>query len=191
MSWFSQIAFLAVLFSILYIFIPEGEVKRIAGMLFAVIFMLRIVAPLYSAGKSHLSSWIVSWELCDDITEESDSALIQDILETYEGKCIDRIQTYVHEQSPFRVSNLRMVYNKDPSSDTFGYIQHLYIYVVHEEKTQSGKDSWIQPIEILPSKGESQSQKHPEECKELAELLAGWLEIEESCVDIIEEVSQS
>ncbi len=191
MSWFSQIAVLAVLFSVLYIFIPEGELKRVAGMLFAIVFMLRIAAPLYSLGKSHLSSWILSWELSEDITDKTDSAVIQDILATYEGKCIDRIQTYVDAQSHFRTLNIRMVYNKDPSSDTFGHIQHLYVYVVHEEQTQSGNDSWIKPIEIFPDKGKETLKKHPEECEKLAHMLSDWLEIDRSCVDILEEVGQS
>lgn len=189
-NWILQIAALAVLFSLIYELIPEGEMKRISGMVLAIVFALRILSPVVSASKEQLSAWFLTWNTDIEISQGDDTALIEEILLDYENRCTEELTAYLKKQEGVLDARVEVIINQDRESDTFGSLEHVYVYVsFSQEEEEDRLDSWIEPIEILPGIFEDSRQEgnHEEQCKVLKQTLSEWLQLEESCITVFEE----
>ncbi len=189
MNWLYQLAIAAILLSLFYILLPEGEMKRIAGIVFSVIFLLQTVLPFISLRMEDLSDWLSGWQLKMAVSGEEDPALLQSILADYQGKCEKEIGDFIQEQADVASGRATVVIDSDPQSETFGALQHIYAYVHFQDETVQETDSWIQPIVIAPI-GESSGTSSADvqkQCAEIRAALALWLQVDIACVTIFEE----
>ncbi len=183
MTWLSKIIALCVLFSILYLVLPEGGVKRSAGTVMTIILALQIISPFFSFNFNQVSAWFLSVEE-ETLIDENGSEDLTQIFDTYESKCVEAIKAYVEKADDVKSCDVKVVVNRDPNSKRVGYIEHVYLYVLFGEKENNS--NFIKPIEILPLDRWEDQEKYTKRHNELIQDVSTWLFVDHHCITVFD-----
>ena len=182
MTWIFRLIVLSVMLSMVYMLLPEKGLKSVLGGIMGIILLLNLIQPIgrFINGNSLPRIGDV---ILENIVNQEDN-LHNEIIIQYKEKCVQAIQAYTLDLETVSVCRAEVLIEEDPESDSFGTLQHVYLYVEFGEEKHS--ESWIPPIVILPP-SESSDREKTEKIKDIQSNVASWLQIDLSCVTVFEE----
>ena len=184
MGWLSEIMALCILFSLMYLLLPEGGLKKSVGTMMAIIFSLQILSPVFSFNKDNLANWFLSMK-GEQVLSDGTEGDLKQIFDDYEQKCVKEIQTYVLEQEGISACDVKVVVNRDVNSSKMGFIEHIYLYVSFGEPKDL-TDSWIKPIEIISGNRWEDENNISKKQNELRNCVSTWLSVDLASVTIFD-----
>lgn len=180
MTWFSKIMALCILFSILYLILPDGGTKRTVGTMMTIVLALQVLSPLFSFDFNKMTAWFLSIQE-GELIDQSDSDDLTRIFDTYESKCIEEIQSHIEKENDVKSCDVKVVINRDPDSERVGFIEHIYLYVSYGTKENN---NFIKPIEIFPSDRWEDKNIFAERNSELKKDISSWLSVDNQCITV-------
>ncbi|MBR5280043.1 MAG: stage III sporulation protein AF [Clostridia bacterium] len=184
MAWILRLIFLVVLLSVLYSVLPESRLKSILGGIAGIMLMLSFVQPIGQFVQS--KQWFDLDDLDINATLDNSAESQNQILTQYKHQCLEAIIAYVEGMDSVEDCRGEILVDENWGTDTFGQIQHVYLYVSFGEEKDN--DSWIPPIIIFPQT-ESSKKEHLDQLKAIQSSVSAWLQIDLDCITVFEEAS--
>ena len=183
MTWILRLIFLVVLLSMLYAILPESRLKGIWSIIAGIILLLNLIQPIGRFVQGN--PWMNFGDFFMDGTIDNSADNQNQILLRYKEQCVQTIVAHVTAIDTVADCRGEVLVDENWGTDTFGSIQHVYLYVSLGEKKKN--ESWIPPVVIFPQT-ESNQKEHQEQLKAIQSSVSSWLQIDLNCVTVFEEV---
>ncbi len=200
-EWIISIASIMIFAVMVQMTVPSGTIKKLITLVLGLITIMVVIKPMtkfvepgfliedsYLSGKSFLDK--AELENRGENLEERQAA---QIIEVYRSKVSDRVKGIISLIEEVEFKSVQLILNEDISSEEFGVIKQLFIYVTKKEN--EGKTGSIRIDKIEASSGiertDKDAQKNSAEdelsvalINKIKEKVSGILEIDKDNITV-------
>ena len=148
-EWIISIASIMIFAVMVQMTVPSGTIKKLITLVLGLITIMVVIKPMtrfvepgfliedsYLSGKSFLDRAELK-----NRGENLEERQAEQIIEVYRSKVSDRVKGIISLIEEVEFKSVKLILNEDMSSEEFGVIKKLFIYVTKKELGQTGISS--------------------------------------------------
>jgi len=148
-NWVVNIVALVLFIVIIEMLLPNGKMKKYAGIVTGTILIIAIAAPLigllgnefdFAAAQTATSNVISRLQIEKD-SKMLEEKQMQQIMLVYRSDMIEQLEHQAEEVEGVRRATADIIINEDPASEHFGEIKRAYLEITPEGDNSGRGDS--------------------------------------------------